>query len=1211
MPDASDLVGEPYPGLRSFRRDETDIFFGREGTISEMVDRLAVHRFLAVTGISGSGKSSLVRTGLLNALDRGLLVEAGSDWRIADFRPGGQPLARLTAALVDLIDDEFSEAELGLIEAKLARGPLGLLEWLDEIEFPRDANLLLLVDQFEEIFRYRQGQSSDEIDAFVALLLATAKQTKRRVYVVITMRSDFLGDCARFSNLAETINDGQFLTPRLTREQCQEAIQGPAAVYGGSIEPLLVTRMLNDMAGNPDQLPLMQHVLMLMWQQARERDGAEPPRLTLADYQRLGGIGTAGAEADALAGATVKKPSLLYRLAGWLRIRRAGAPGAVAAAGGVSDLGSANGALSDHADKVLAELTSEQQRLAQILFRALTQGEGTAGRDVRRPTTLAKLAAIAEAPVGVVTSVIEAFRAPGRNFLTPSAPDPLRPDTVIDISHESLIRQWVKLRQWVREEYQSAEIYRDVERSAKQWRIGLHNLLSKVDLVVARNWRKTEHPNAAWAERYGDAFDLAMNFIRKSERHRLWRRGLAAAVVGLPIAVIVGAFWIVLYATTIILAALPYQNPADEFADFGVKPQATLQASMASNTPTSIPGGRIIDTLALKAALKSGVLEAQPFILIDAWSNTGHIAIPKAVQIAYAGRAGTFDDETQRRLGEELKSRTGNNPNMPLVFSCLGSGCWESYNASLRAINLGYSHVYWYRGGLNAWYGVRASVNLKDLNLTRIQADSQTVWGQAPDALRVIGRVIASAFSDSSGVMTLEALNKDAPFNRGAGFLRIGDYEHAVEQLTEAIKLEPKNAQIFDYRGRAYSLKKDYALATDDYNEAIKLDPTNGQIYEDRADNYYRMKDYDHAIEDYSKAIALGTKNDHIYNFRGNSYYSKSNYDKAIEDYSSAIELSPQNDVYYSNRGGAFKEKHVYDRAIADLGRAIELNPKSDTAYNERGELYSLQGKYDEAIKDFDEAIGLEPKKMQYYYNRGYAYYLKDDYDHAIQDYDRTIALGAQSALVHNRRGNAYYAKRDYDRAIEDYTAAIKLDAKYAVAYSNRGDAYRRKGDIERAIEDQTKAIELNPNYEDAYLGRAHAYEAREDYVHAIADFSNVIARNSKNAAAWNSRCYLRAIIGQLQDALADCNQSLKLRPNDPDILDSRAFTYLKLGQLTDALRDYDAVLKAQPKRPGSLFGRGIVKRRMGDTAGGDADIAAAKSLRPQIVEEFARYGIS
>jgi hypothetical protein len=155
MTDDVDDTGEPYIGLRSFRRDETHIFFGRETAINEMVDRLALHHFLAVTGSSGSGKSSLVRTGLLDGLTRGLLAEAGIVWRIADFRPGARPLFELAKALAAAAGRAQSENEQALLEAKLSRGPLSLVEWLDELKFPPETNLLLLVDQFEEIFRYR------------------------------------------------------------------------------------------------------------------------------------------------------------------------------------------------------------------------------------------------------------------------------------------------------------------------------------------------------------------------------------------------------------------------------------------------------------------------------------------------------------------------------------------------------------------------------------------------------------------------------------------------------------------------------------------------------------------------------------------------------------------------------------------------------------------------------------------------------------------------------------------------------------------------------------------------------------------------------------------------------------------------------------------------------------------------------------------------
>ena len=224
---------EPYPGLRSFRRDEAHIFFGREETTNEMVDRLARHHFLAVTGNSGSGKSSLVRTGLLDALDRGLMARAGSDWLVADFRPGNAPFSSLTIGLLEAIELSLPEPTRPLIEAKLARGPRSLVEWLDEIELSASCNLLLLADQFEEIFRFRRGEMSDDVNAFVALLLASAQQRARPIYVVITMRSDFLGECAQFLGLAEMINDGHagtnYSRPRLNLKYGTDGVPGLVA----------------------------------------------------------------------------------------------------------------------------------------------------------------------------------------------------------------------------------------------------------------------------------------------------------------------------------------------------------------------------------------------------------------------------------------------------------------------------------------------------------------------------------------------------------------------------------------------------------------------------------------------------------------------------------------------------------------------------------------------------------------------------------------------------------------------------------------------------------------------------------------------------------------------------------------------------------------------------------------------------------------------
>lgn len=273
----------PYPGLRPFQRDETDIFFGREEQVDQLLEKLEEFHFLTVVGPSGCGKSSLVQAGILGGLEAGFLVSAGVRWRIATMHPGHSPMRNLARALLaeTALGPErgIGEESVAFLLAVLRRGPLGLIEVLQETPLPRGTNLLILVDQFEEIFRCRKQYDADEAQAFIDLLLASARQKVRHattsvyqktisvytpVYVVITMRSDFMSDCAFLSGLPEAINESQFFIPRLRREEIQAAINGPAEVFGGNVEPGLVSRLLNDMGrdSNPDQLPLMQHALM-------------------------------------------------------------------------------------------------------------------------------------------------------------------------------------------------------------------------------------------------------------------------------------------------------------------------------------------------------------------------------------------------------------------------------------------------------------------------------------------------------------------------------------------------------------------------------------------------------------------------------------------------------------------------------------------------------------------------------------------------------------------------------------------------------------------------------------------------------------------------------------------------------------------------------------------------------------------------------------
>ena len=473
-------LGNPFPGLRPFRDDEEHLFFGRESQVDSIVDKLAAARFLAVVGASGSGKSSLVNCGLRPALHRGLMSSAGTSWRIAQFRPGTRPLAALAHALAAdgaLYYDYSGAIPLAeIIDTSLRVSKRGLIDACRKARLPEGVNLLVVVDQFEELFRYQtlgfsetaRQERSEESIAFVNLLLEAKRQLDLPIYIVLTMRSDFLGNCAEFSGLPEAINEGQYLVPRMTREERRTAIRGPVRVGGARISPVLLTRLVNDVGDNPDQLSILQHALNRTWARWQFEGHSEGP-LSLPHYESIGTMAHA---------------------------------------------------LDRHAEKAYAELGSERERkICERVFKTLTD-KGTDARGVRRPTTLSMLCLVAGASQQEVSTVIEVFRKPSRSFLMPPLPESLEAETAIDISHESLMRVWERLKIWTDEEAQSAQLFRRLSETAALHAQGSAGPWRDPELQVALDWRNKEERKAAWSELYGGGFDQAMNFLAESESIR-------------------------------------------------------------------------------------------------------------------------------------------------------------------------------------------------------------------------------------------------------------------------------------------------------------------------------------------------------------------------------------------------------------------------------------------------------------------------------------------------------------------------------------------------------------------------------------------------------------------------------------------------------------------------------------------------------------------
>jgi WD40 repeat protein/energy-coupling factor transporter ATP-binding protein EcfA2 len=420
----------PFRGLRVFDEEHARFFFGREALTQHLVEQLREDRFLTVIGPSGSGKSSLVRAGLVPQVREGALP-ASDCWPIVLFKPGPHPLETLAARVLPYLNggaDPWT-ARGSLLDAlhKDERGLHGVVQ-VALAAAPDSLRLLVVVDQFEELFTLCHDENARS--RFIANLLYASAIAGGQTVAVITMRADFFGKCAAYPELAARLAERDVLVGPMSEEELRQAMEGPAQAVGLHYEKGLLDTILDDLEDEPGTLPLLQHTLLELWE--RRRGGW----LTTDAYHEIGGV---------------------------------------------------KGALAQRADEIYARLTPTQQKAARRVLLRLTQpGEGT--EDTRRRATLAELLPAEGEPADVEAAVRELADA---RLLTTGKDE--RDDEIVDVSHEALIRGWPRLREWIEEDRAGLRTHRRLTEVAIEWKRNHRDesfLYRGARLAEAREWAK-------------------------------------------------------------------------------------------------------------------------------------------------------------------------------------------------------------------------------------------------------------------------------------------------------------------------------------------------------------------------------------------------------------------------------------------------------------------------------------------------------------------------------------------------------------------------------------------------------------------------------------------------------------------------------------------------------------------------------------------------
>ena len=1206
----------PFPGLRPFDFRDREFFFGREEQTYALYRLLDRSRFVAVVGSSGSGKSSLVRAGLLPLLgEESEDDDGGARWRFATLHPGDDPIRALADAVVSFaIGADLDEKILAQdVATALTGSSFGLSKAVEEIPGLRGHKILLVVDQFEELFRYAGRR--DDATNFVQLLLEATRSHSSPIHVLVTMRSDFIGDCAQFQRLPEAVSAAQFLVPSLTRDQREQVIRRPVEIAAAAIESLLVERLLNDAGGEIDQLPVLQHCLSRLWECAPSENGTR--HLGIDEYEGIGGMSRA---------------------------------------------------LSQHADAVMNELGSGLEPVVESVFRALSETDAD-GRATRRAIPFAQLLAETGVIEADLRRVLDRFRADDCSFIVPPASSVhrLADGTRLDVVHEALLRRWERISAppalvdgqresgWLAAEGEDGWEYRALLNLVKTGSTA-GNVTLPLDQIESRwNWWRSRKRTAAWAKRYGGGFELVEKLFADSnaalEAHLERERTAAQAA---------------------------RERQAQEEQRRRIEERRRIEDEFASararrtrNAAIAMALLAVIAVVSAAWALKANfALEAKERALTKAYATlnerkdqlaivNGHLNT-KTNALTQLGRVQRNLLKKERSYIGRQTALIGKNKRLQAAVTAKNVALGRS-NEQLALLNsLREAERVHYQGSqlkMVERYVAKhpndagARVDLGDAYLQMNQSsqaaaqysaavDVNQKYAYAYASLCQAADLISGEMHDQNQAKAklryaLEnckraveiapnmtyALRQEAVVERD-----LGNYPAAAHDLLRAIAIDPSESfstlELCDVQFDSGA----FGAAIRSCTLTLTTDPglTQANYWRGRAE--FRKSEWSNAVEDFSRRIAADPKQYSAYYWRGRAKIERavnsSDLQQQIQDLNGAIaDLSflLENDAKdYSGDAGGY-DAHYYrgvaeydsgssntEAAVDDLSLALRSGPSDVAAHYWRGKGEIKLHEWGPAIEDFSRTHGYSISS----YWLALAHFYATEYRDALADIERYIAANARDgdgyfllAKIQLDAGDAAKARRSAATAMALYRTSS--DQSNVQAFLDEIRAMERRKLMATFVAD-SEAVLQNARNANALADRGDIYETVADQDSAISDYSSAIAVNPLDAYAFASRCQSRREIASnsaaYKDALADCNKAIAIEPNMAYALRERAridLALLDLDDLTAANSDATRAVSLAPQSANNVFTRCLLyvhMERYGEAIG---DCSTAIKLDP------------